>query len=78
MQGKLAKLMRSKIILYLMVRIENIYDNAISVRNLEIDQFWKRNVFLFGIEGVILSFFIASFESLIDTKYNIILALLKP
>lgn len=56
-----------------MISLEKTYETAISIRNLEVDQFWKRNVFLFGIEGLILSFFIGSFEYLISSNYNLIL-----
>lgn len=56
-----------------MPSLEKLYEWAISIRNLEVEQFWKRNVFLFGIEGLILSFFIGGFESLMNSGYNFIL-----
>lgn len=52
---------------------ECYYEQLISVRNLEIDQFWKRNVFIFGIQGVIISFFIGSFSTLMNNQYTVIL-----
>lgn len=56
-----------------MVSNEAIYNNLINIRNLEIEYFWQRNIFLFGIQGVILSFFIGSFYSLINSDYKLIL-----
>ena len=56
-----------------MIKIETIYSSAISVRNLEIEYFWQRNIFLFGIQGVILSFFVGSFDTLIKSSYSAIL-----
>jgi hypothetical protein len=52
---------------------ECYYEQLINVRNLEVDQFWKRNVFIFGIQGVIVSFFIGSFSTLINSLYACIL-----
>lgn len=57
-----------------MVSIEIIYNNLVNIRNLEIEYFWQRNVFLFGIQGVILSFFIGSFNSFINNNFGAILA----
>lgn len=53
-----------------MVSIEEMYNHAISIRNVEVDQFWKRNVFLFGIEGLLLSFFIGSFNFFVNSEYK--------
>ena len=56
-----------------MPKREAIYTNLISIRSKEIEYFWQRGVFLFGIQGVILSFFIGSFNSLINNDFEIIL-----
>lgn len=51
------------------ISLECYYEQLINVRNLEVDQFWRRNVFIFGIQGVIVSFFIGSFSTLINSPY---------
>ena len=56
------------------ISLDCYYGQLISVRNLEVEQFWKRNVFIFGIQGVIISFFIGSFcDLIVASKYIIIL-----
>ena len=47
-----------------------IYSQLISIRNTEINQFWRRLIILVGIQGVILPIFIGSFTDIIGTEHD--------
>ena len=55
------------------ITLDCYYEQLINVRNVEINHFWNRILFLIGIQGVILSFFIGSLCVLLASPYPLIL-----
>lgn len=50
-----------------------LYSQLVSIRNVEIDQFWRRFIILIGIQGVIFPIFIGSFSTIIGTKHDFVI-----
>jgi len=51
----------------------DVYAQLVSIRNVEIDQFWRRFIILIGIQGLILPIFISSFTDIIGTKHDFVI-----
>ncbi|RXE56323.1 hypothetical protein ABH15_09425 [Methanoculleus taiwanensis] len=55
--------------------MEMLYSQLVSIRNVEIDQFWRRFIILIGIQGVVFPIFIGSFSDIIGTKHDFVIFL---